>query len=232
MRRLTKLALGITAVWVLAFVLILLCNRDALSTMTLNEWGDFLAGASAPLALFWLVIGYFQHGQELHLNTRALKAQEDELRRQVEATTTLADNAERQARAAEGLVQISHAERERAQGLEIVAAQPVLVGAGGSSSGAQFIQDFQNRGGEVTDPELDYQGPHSLTLSPSGRLESDAKGRLTLLQTKGVPLQYPIRFGLTYTDRFRNRRVQRYEIRQGWDLRDVTHAAMDSDGPA
>ena len=200
--------------------------------MTLNEWGDFLAGASAPLALFWLVIGYFQHGQELRLNTRALTAQEEELRRQVEATATLADNAERQARAAEGLVQISHAEQERVQSLEVLAAQPVLVGRGGSSSGAQFIQDFQNRGGEVTDPELDYEGRHMLTFSPAGRLESNAKGRLTLLQTKGVPLQYPIRFGLAYTDRFRNRRVKRYEIRQGWDLRDVTHEAMDSDGPA
>lgn len=69
MRPLTKLALGITVVWGLAFVLILLCKRDAWSAMTLNEWGDFLAGASAPLALLWLVIGYFQHGQELRLNT-------------------------------------------------------------------------------------------------------------------------------------------------------------------
>ena len=49
--------------------------------MTLNEWGDFLAGTTAPLALFWLVIGYFQHGEELRLNTEALNAQKEELRR-------------------------------------------------------------------------------------------------------------------------------------------------------
>ena len=33
-------------------------NSDA-SEMNLNEWGDFAAGAVAPLAFFWLVIGYF-----------------------------------------------------------------------------------------------------------------------------------------------------------------------------
>lgn len=31
----------------------------------LNQFGDFLAGAFGPLAIFWLVLGFFQQGQEL-----------------------------------------------------------------------------------------------------------------------------------------------------------------------
>lgn len=45
-----------------------------------NEIGDFLAGAFAPLAFFWLVLGYLQQGEELQQNTEALKMQADELR--------------------------------------------------------------------------------------------------------------------------------------------------------
>lgn len=106
MRRLTLLGLVLTAAWVFAVVIVLFFKADDISTMSLNAWGDFLAGVSAPLALLWLVIGYFQHGEELRLNTRALQAQQEELRRQVEETATLAKSAKRQARAAEGLERV------------------------------------------------------------------------------------------------------------------------------
>lgn len=45
----------------------------------LNELGDFIAGAFAPLAFFWLVRGYYQQGEELRQNTQALKMQGKEL---------------------------------------------------------------------------------------------------------------------------------------------------------
>lgn len=38
----------------------------------LNELGDFLAGAFGPLAIFWLVLGFFQQGNELRLQVREL----------------------------------------------------------------------------------------------------------------------------------------------------------------
>lgn len=47
-----------------------------------NEFGDFLAGAFAPLAFLWLVIGYAQQGEELQQNTAALLQQEKALRLQ------------------------------------------------------------------------------------------------------------------------------------------------------
>ena len=55
-----------------------------LKTMDLNESGDFLAGVFGPLALLWLILGFFQQGLELRQNTQALELQAEELRNSVE----------------------------------------------------------------------------------------------------------------------------------------------------
>lgn len=61
-----------------------------LSTMDLNEVGDFLAGAFGPLAILWLVLGFFQQGIELRQGTAALNIQGEELRNAVEQQRQLA----------------------------------------------------------------------------------------------------------------------------------------------
>ncbi|WP_370682251.1 hypothetical protein [Comamonas sp. GB3 AK4-5] len=61
--------------------------------LPLNELGDFLAGAFGPLAILWLVLGYFQQGIELRQNSRALNLQAEELRRSVEQQEELASSA-------------------------------------------------------------------------------------------------------------------------------------------
>lgn len=48
-----------------------------------NEAGDFLAGAFSPLAFLWLVLGYFQQGEELKNSADALWLQGEELRNSV-----------------------------------------------------------------------------------------------------------------------------------------------------
>ena len=55
----------------------------------LNEWGDFFAGVTAPIAFLWLILGYRQQGDELRQNTLALKMQEEELHNQVSETQNL-----------------------------------------------------------------------------------------------------------------------------------------------
>ncbi|QNV68338.1 hypothetical protein F7661_22810 [Pseudomonas sp. CFA] len=54
-----------------------------LRTMNLNEVGDFLAGAFGPLAILWLVLGFFQQGIELRQGTDALRMQAKELNNSV-----------------------------------------------------------------------------------------------------------------------------------------------------
>lgn len=47
--------------------------------LPLNSLGDFAAGAFGPMAILWLVLGYFQQGDELKQNTDALRLQAEEL---------------------------------------------------------------------------------------------------------------------------------------------------------
>jgi len=51
-----------------------------------NQLGDFLSGMSAPLAFYWLVVGYFLQRRELVLNREQLGLQAEELKRQAEHT--------------------------------------------------------------------------------------------------------------------------------------------------
>lgn len=60
-----------------------------LKTMQLNEVGDFLAGAFGPLAILWLVLGFFQQGIELRQGSKALNLRAEELRNSVEAQREL-----------------------------------------------------------------------------------------------------------------------------------------------
>ena len=51
----------------------------------LNEFGDFIAGAFAPLAFFWLVRGFYQQGKGLQQNSEALELQAQELEKTTKA---------------------------------------------------------------------------------------------------------------------------------------------------
>ena len=78
-----KLATVITLLWLLLFICLLIFNLDTLVSMRLNEWGDFLAGATAPVAFLWLIVGYRLQKNELIMNTEVLKSQQIELSNQV-----------------------------------------------------------------------------------------------------------------------------------------------------
>lgn len=67
-----------------------------LKQLSLNELGDFLAGAFGPLALFWLVLGFFQQGHELRNSVEALQLQAEELKRSVEQQQAMVGITEKQ----------------------------------------------------------------------------------------------------------------------------------------
>lgn len=49
-----------------------------------NELGDFLAGVFGPIGILWLILGFWQQGDELRSSVRALELQSEELRKSVE----------------------------------------------------------------------------------------------------------------------------------------------------
>lgn len=80
----TRVGVVLTIVYACCMGVYVWCEWNHLMMMKPNEFGDFMAGAFGPLALFWLVCGYFQQGAELRQNTDALKLQSEALERQVE----------------------------------------------------------------------------------------------------------------------------------------------------
>jgi hypothetical protein len=93
-----------TAIWIVSWAALLYYGWESAMEMNFNEWGDFFAGAFAPLAFLWLVIGYFQQGEELGQNTKALEQQERALQLQV---NELKQSVEQQNRSAIALSQQS-----------------------------------------------------------------------------------------------------------------------------
>ena len=64
-----------------AFLLWMFGGRvGELRSLEPNHLGDFLAGAFGPLAILWLILGFFQQGVELRENSRSLDLQAEELR--------------------------------------------------------------------------------------------------------------------------------------------------------
>ncbi|MDB5890080.1 MAG: hypothetical protein JWP47_911 [Polaromonas sp.] len=106
---LSKIGITLTVLWVTVIVLFLWFCRDNWPTK-MNEWGDFIAGVSAPVAFFWLVLGYFQQGQELRLSTKALRLQAEELKRSVEHQGELVAQGEK---ALERQMQVFNEESKR-----------------------------------------------------------------------------------------------------------------------
>ncbi|MDF9619539.1 hypothetical protein P5705_17980 [Pseudomonas entomophila] len=87
----TVLALLFTFIYMCGFLFIAIYRQDELASLSLNELGDFLAGAFGPLALAWLVFGYFQQGEELRQGTEALLLQAQELKESVRQQTEMAE---------------------------------------------------------------------------------------------------------------------------------------------
>ena len=80
-----KIGFWLTGLWVIGISIIIYFNWETSSSLKLNEWGDFLAGATAPMAFLWLIIGYMLQSKELKMNTQALFEQSQELREQTQA---------------------------------------------------------------------------------------------------------------------------------------------------
>ena len=67
-----------------------------LKPLELNQLGDLLAGLFGPLAIFWLILGFFQQGDELRNSVLALRLQAEELKQSVEQQKAMVITAERQ----------------------------------------------------------------------------------------------------------------------------------------
>ncbi|BCK15482.1 hypothetical protein ACYVLC_003437 [Vibrio cholerae] len=77
-----RIGLLITILWSCLVAILIGFKWPEAIQMPLNEWGDFLAGITAPIAFLWLIIGYMLQRKELNLNTEALTLSKNEIQRQ------------------------------------------------------------------------------------------------------------------------------------------------------
>ncbi|MEO1680299.1 MAG: hypothetical protein AAFU80_19310 [Pseudomonadota bacterium] len=113
----------------LAFTTLYLCSLAAViwhlglgstfSELSLNTFGDFLAGAFGPLAIFWVVLGFFQQGAELRNSVEALRIQTEELRASVAQQRELSISAKRQLELQEASIERQHELERRYSSSEI-----------------------------------------------------------------------------------------------------------------
>jgi len=82
----------LTVIYLIVLVAFVCLYWDSFQKMVPNSWGDFLAGTIGPLALIWVVLGFFLQGRELQHSVEALNLQAKELRNSVVQQTELAQS--------------------------------------------------------------------------------------------------------------------------------------------
>ena len=95
-----RIGIIISAIWLSIIGGLLFFKWELAANLTLNEWGDFLAGATAPLAFLWLIVGYGLQRKELKANTEALLFQRDEMASQAKELAEQTQHMAATARAA------------------------------------------------------------------------------------------------------------------------------------
>ncbi len=209
MKLLTKIGIYLTSFWAILLIVVVVTNLEEAKSLQLNAWGDFFAGVTAPIALMWLVIGYFQQAEELRLNTRALETQQEELRKQVEETARLASNSERQAAASEALTTLNKDEADRKAYFERKKAQPILVGDGGSGSSNKVKTKILNKGGVAYNAGITSEEDSELHFSVGRVWESEQSAIITITQHSAQePIEWPVNFSLHYEDAFGEKHVR------------------------
>jgi len=124
-----------------------------------NEVGDFLAGIFGPLAVLWLILGFFQQGIELRLSRAALVEQAKELKASVAHQEQLVAVSRRQMHTQMQSIDSSVAERKRAAKPHFVAEScPNFPCPGHRTHNLRL----RNMGGDVHAVEIDM--PHGISF--------------------------------------------------------------------
>lgn len=192
---------GLTSIGILGtcFYFALICyltnNRLAeIKQLELNNLGDFLAGAFGPLAILWLILGFFQQGYELRQNNEALKLQAEELRNSVNQQKEMVGIAGRQLDAELQKMIFEREQREKAllPNFKLSAGVPTSSG-----STLNAVLTLGNFGSLAEDVELNISGVISVRIAA---IESDKKNQIRC-NLDAVDREYPVLLSFKYSDR-------------------------------
>jgi hypothetical protein len=180
--RLTLQGLCLSALWCVSFGAILYLKWQDAQTLPLNAWGicSLVVRPSCPsVARIRLLAEY-----------EALKAQQEELRQQVEEAKLLVMNTGRHAAGTETLLNFTRAD-----------AQPIFVSTGGSHSSSFLRSDIQNTGGPAREVRLEHNADCEIILHVKDLWKTDEINAMVIRQDP-PKIKYPFTFQLHYRDSF------------------------------
>lgn len=178
-KKLTWIGCAISVLYLIAAVALGWGKWDEIAGLKPNEVGDFLAGVAGPLALLWLILGYFQQGEELRNSSQALQMQAKELaesvRQQAELVRVSRDQFEAQQSAIERSMEAERIARLPKLTLHYK-SQPHTV------NGRVFVFDVENSGARANDiklwlsPTLTFSPATTTNLKPGSHFETTLQG--------------------------------------------------------
>lgn len=96
-KRYKLIGISLSVAWVSLVLIYIGATKQNPFCLKLNEFGDFFAGAFGPIGILWIVLGFWQQGDELRNSVDALNVQSEELRKSVEQQKALVDTSREQA---------------------------------------------------------------------------------------------------------------------------------------
>lgn len=128
-----------------------------------NEFGDFLAGILGPLGILWIILGFWQQGDELRSSVEALRLQSDELRNSVAQQEKLVEVTREQLQS-----EIEAARAERNERYLSRIPDLHIVYEGGQISGQSVISRLiiTNSGGDALDVTVNHRHSSRATTIP------------------------------------------------------------------
>lgn len=154
-RFLASLGLILTAAYLISVGVFLSPRIQEINSLAPNELGDTLAGIFGPLAILWLILGFFQQGVELRQNTEALRLQAEELRNSVEQQRQLVEVTREQVKA-----EMTALQDERMRRLEAARPRFVFHGVGASfGQESEYQSRLKNLGNTATEVRFTFEPP-------------------------------------------------------------------------
>ena len=200
----------LTIVYLVVVLLLLGEKIFAQGSLDLNEIGDFVAGVVGPLALGWLVLGFFQQGKELRNSVKVLQLQTEELKNSVEQQAALVEVAQLQLTQEKEILSLQ-VEREAASNLPILSVSDA-DGTRSTFGNSSRVLCLKNGGAPITDVYL--QGLKGAKISSDNKIGLLANGdsfRFQIQHEAGVNSPSSFLWGHTIEIDFKTSSGQSYK---------------------